>query len=223
MMKKLAITALLTLAVSASASAEVQRMEMKGSNYNFVYPHLIMNNDKATARANKQIKTELKKANKKVKQGTYVTVNTDYEVVLENDKLMNILFVNSEYAGGAHGMYYTDGLVFNKDNGRLLQYTAFVPEISTEDLKYKIMTKQYKVFCRDRTTPSTAPFLKDWDGFDVSESYMLGEDGYVYLIYQPYDLDSYAAGTTYVQYKTYDLENVNYKKTFDGNFRIASN
>ena len=37
--------------------------------------------------------------------------------------------------------------------------------------------------------------------FKVSKDYIITEDGHLYLMYQPYELDCYAAGVTYVKVK----------------------
>ena len=50
-------------------------------------------------------------------------------------------------------------------------------------------------------TVSEAPFIDNIDKFKVSKDYIITEDGNLYLMYQPYELDCYAAGVTYVKVK----------------------
>ncbi|WP_417145114.1 DUF3298 domain-containing protein [Phascolarctobacterium succinatutens] len=57
------------------------------------------------------------------------------------------------------------------------------------------------VYGADLKTVSEAPFIDNIDNFKVSKDYIITEDGHLYLMYQPYELDCYAAGVTYVKVK----------------------
>ena len=102
--------------------------------------------------------------------------------------------------GGAHGMYHDHGIVYDAKSGKRLPYTKFAKAIKGEALYDGIANRQFKVYVSDLATPSDAPFLKyiKKDAFNVSKDYII-KNGKVYLMYPPYELDCYAAGTTYVE------------------------
>ena len=98
-------------------------------------------------------------------------------------------------------MYYTHGIVYDKDTGKRVPYTRFMEKLNAEQLKQDIKAKKLPVYGADLKTVSEAPFIDDIDNFKVSKDYIITEDGHLYLMYQPYELDCYAAGVTYVKVK----------------------
>lgn len=202
MFKKTLLALSLCLAVSASAFAAVTEKVETGNKYKVSYPVFTLKNEKAAQRINDdilRIVTETKELAKST-DPVYVAVGTNYEIISENDKYINIILTSWDNLGGAHGMYYDMGIVYDAKSGKRLPYTKFAKKITAEDLYDGIANGQLKVYCSDLTTESEAPFLKCFkkNEFNVSKHYIL-KDGKVYLMYPPYELDCYAVGTTYVE------------------------
>ena len=202
MFKKTLFALGLCLAVSARAFAAVTEKVETGNKYKVSYPVFTLKNEKAAQRINDdilRIVTETKELAKST-DPVYVAVGTNYEIISENDKYINIILTSWDNLGGAHGMYYDMGIVYDAKSGKRLPYTKFAKKITAEDLYDGIANGQLKVYCSDLTTESEAPFLKCFkkNEFNVSKHYIL-KDGKVYLMYPPYELDCYAVGKTYVE------------------------
>lgn len=199
MLKKFLLPLALCLTVTATAFAAVQEKTLTGERYQLTYPVFTFENSKAAKKVNKEIKQMVKETRSLLKDPVYQSVATDYKLIQETEHFVSLTFTSYNYTGGAHGMYYTKGLVYDKATGEALPYTHFAKAVEAMQLKQGIADGSYKVFCADLQTESTAPFLNYIEDFQVTENYIIGEDGHVYLMYQPYELDCYAAGVTYVQ------------------------
>lgn len=202
MFKKTLLALSVCLALSTSAFAAITEKVETGDKYKVTYPVLTLKKEKAAQRINDDILAMVAQT-KKLAQSTdptYVEVGTSYEIISDNDKFINIIFTNWDYMGGAHGMYYDHGIVYDKKSGKRLPYTKFAKGIKADELYDGIATKKLKVFGKDLQTRSEAPFIEyiKKEAFKVSEDYIV-KDGKVYLMYPPYELDCYAAGTTFVE------------------------
>ncbi len=202
-MKKLLSTLALTIALTLSANADAAQHTVsdKGERYDYKYPVFSLENDKAASKINKDIAKMLKKSRNELRDTNMQHVGSTYEVKFENEQYVSLTFTTSNYySRAAHGMYYVHGLVYDKLTGSRVPYTKFIPKLKEKELKQAILSKKYPVYHADLSTPNNAPFLADWDDFYVSKDYILAEDGKaIYLIYQPYELDCYAAGPTFVK------------------------
>lgn len=203
MMKKLLsiLTLAITLSVTASALAAQHPVSDKGERYDYTYPVFTQENAKAATKMNKDITKMLKKSRNELRNTNMQHVGSSYEIKFENDHYVSLTFTTSNYyKRAAHGMYYVHGLVYDKATGKRVPYTKFIQELKEKQLKLDILSNKYPVYHADLTTPNNAPFLADWNDFYVSKDYILAEDGQaIYLIYQPYELDCYAAGPTFVK------------------------
>ena len=202
MFKKTLLALSLCLAVSATAFAASVEKKEEGDKYKVSYPVFTLKSEKAAQRINDDILhivTETKELAKST-DPVYVAAGTNYEIISENDKYINLILTTWDNLGGAHGMYHDLGIVYDAKSGKRVPYTKFAKKIKAEDLYEGIANRKYKVFCSDLTTQSDAPFLEyiKRDAFVVSKHYIL-KNGKVYLMYPPYELDCYAAGTTYVE------------------------
>lgn len=204
MLSKTLLALGLALTVSSGAFAAVSEKTEEGSNYKLVYPVVSLKNESAAKKINKDIKGIVIDTHKKLKnkRPTYEEVGTDYEIISETDDYINLVMISWDYAGGAHGMHYDYGIVYDKATGERLPYTHFTNEVTAAELYDGIKSKRYPVYCGDRKTSSEAPFVSyiKKEDFKVSDYYIL-QNGKVYLMYPPYELDCYAAGTTYVELK----------------------
>ena len=202
MLKKTLLALGICLAISVSAFADVTKKEETGAKYKVTYPVVTLEKAKAAQRINDDI-LRMVNETKKLAQSTdpvYVAVGTNYEIISEDDKYLNLIFTSWDNLGGAHGMYYDFGIVYDKKSGKRVPYTKFAKAITPDALYDGIQAGTIKVYCRDLVTQSSAPFLsyiKKAD-FELSQYYILNK-GKVYLMYPPYELDCYAAGTTYVE------------------------
>ena len=203
-MKKILLPLLLSLAISASAAAAQHAVTEKGDNFYFQYPVFTDLNPLAEMRMNRDIKNLVNISRKDLNTPDIATASTGYSVHYEDEKYISLLFVNHYYYDrAAHGMYYTHGIVYDKTTGRRVPYTHFAPALDSMQLKQDIIDKKYSVYvdADSLTQTSDAPFITYMDNFKVSEDFIIGKGGSVYLIYQPYDLDCYAAGPTFVKIK----------------------
>lgn len=200
-MKKTLLSLALALAVAATASAAPSTTHEEGDRYKFTYPAFTQQNDKAAQRMNKDIDKLVAGSRKLLKDKNIGHVATGYELYFEDDQLVSFTFSNYEYyTGAAHGLTYVHGYVYDKASGKKLPYTHFTDKLNAKQLKQDILSKKVAVYCADLKTISDAPFLADNKDFKVSKDYVLDKDGKnIYLIYQAYDLDCYAAGPTFVK------------------------
>lgn len=202
-MKKLLSTLALTLmlSVSTSAFAAQHAVSDKGERYDYTYPVFALDNTKAATKINKDIAKIIKKSRNELRDTNMQHVGSSYEIKFENEQYVSLTFTtNNYYKRAAHGMYYVHGLIYDKTTGKRVPYTNFVPGLKEKQLKLDILSKKYTVYQEDLTTVNDAPFLSDWNDFYVSKDYILAEDGKaLYFIYQPYELDCYAAGPTFVK------------------------
>ncbi len=201
-MKKLLLPLVLSLAIAATAAAAPRGEVQQGDKYDFKYPVFTEEAPKAAGRMNNDIQKYIEKTRKLLKDDGMQTVGSNFYVVSETDAYISLNLITWEFRKfAAHPSSYTHGLVYDKATGKRLPYTHFTKKQQAEQLKQDILSKKLSVYCSDLETTSEAPFLKDCEHFNVSNDYQVTDDGSIYLIYQPYDLDCYAAGPTFVKIK----------------------
>ncbi len=201
-MKKLLLPLVLSLAMAATAAAAPRGEVSQGDRYDFKYPVFTEEAPKAASRINNDIQKHIEQTRKLLKDDEMQTVGSNFYVVSETDAYISLNLVTWEYRKlAAHPSSYTHGLVYDKATGKSLPYTHFTKKLDAKQLKQDILDKKLTVYCADLETTSEAPFLKDCEHFAVSKDYQITADGSIYLIYQPYDLDCYAAGPTFVKIK----------------------
>lgn len=200
-MKKILLSLAVALTVAANAFAAQQTVADKGPRYDYEYPVFSLENAKAATNMNKDIQKMLKKSRNELKDTNMQHVGSSYDITFENDKYVSLTFTTTNYLShAAHGMYHVYGLVYDKTTGKRVPYTNFIEKQKADQLRLDILSKKRSVYLADLVTPDAAPFLADAD-FYVSSDYILAKDGKaLYLIYQPYDLDCYAAGPTFVKF-----------------------
>ncbi len=200
-MKKTLLTLALALAVAASASASQRTMHEEGDRFNFNYPAFSQYTDKASYLMNKDINALVESSRKELKNPDVADVRTNYEIYFENPKFVSFTFGQGTYMkGAAHGMSYTHGYIYDKESGKKVPYTHFMDKLDAKQLKQDILDGKVTAYCSDLETVSTTPFLEDYKNFKVSKDYIMTRDGKaIYFIYQPYELDAYAAGPIFVK------------------------
>ena len=200
MFKTTALILSACLVLTATAFAEVTPKVVKKGNLDLTYPVFSFENKAAEKKATKYVQDYIDKEVKAYQRHNPINISADYKVIKEREWYISLEVTTYEYTGGAHGMYYTAGLNFDKMTGELMQYSDFnAPKLTKEELYNGIKNGTYMVFCNDRKTPSSAPFLPSLDKFRFTKNFIVDpEGGGVYLMYQPYELDCYAAGVTYV-------------------------
>ena len=121
----------------------------------------------------------------------------DYEVKYEDKDYLSIVFTYWwYYQNAAHGMYNTSGIVFDKNSGKLVNLKHFVPELNVKNLIKKVNSGELVI---RNSRNEEIQLSEPWKIDRVSHSYYIDEDKTVYLIYQPYELASYADGNTYIK------------------------
>ena len=183
-----------------AADAVVQEARIKADKLDIAYPVFSLENQAAESKINAHVRSAVKAVqNYYKKDKELVAAGMKYEVTMENDKYLCFKLQSFDYHGGAHGMYYTNYKVFDKDTGAQLKYTDFVPALTKEQLHKGIKDKSLPVVSEDGKTVSEAPFLDS--KLEVTDNFCLNSDGTISLVYGPYVLDCYAFGDAYVVLK----------------------
>ena len=196
-MKKLLLATALCLSVTASAFAAVTMEEQKVT-FDYKYPIISgLKNPAAEKNINDTIAKELLRLRKAHGEDAYiVSGGMSYKLGVETDKYLSLTVDGYDYHGGAHGMYYTEGFVFDKETGKRLAYTDFVPKLNADTLVRGLRAGTIKATTADGSE-SQVPFMDNKTR--LSENFILNEDGSISLIYGPYELDCYAAGNILVK------------------------
>ncbi|MBQ7395821.1 MAG: DUF3298 domain-containing protein [Lentisphaeria bacterium] len=121
----------------------------------------------------------------------------DCKIISSNERFVSFKIVSQSYTGGAHGMTHTKvGTVKN----RKIMTLADLPE-DIRPLWERAAAKYYKV-------ENLSLYLKSEPAFVpyITENFYLDDKG-IHFIYDPYEIDCYAAGTVdiFVPYNTKGL------------------
>lgn len=174
-------------------------IENRKSTYNFQvnYPYITLENKEAANEINRFINKKIQAYRKVYNNHNYTLGILDYELKYEDDNFLSIVFTYWwYYQNAAHGMYNNSGIVFDKHTGKLVNLKHFVPELNVRNLKRMVQDGKLTIYNTNNKPITLAePFALD----RVSHSYYIDSDKSVYLIYQPYELASYADGNTYIK------------------------
>lgn len=204
MLRSLWKKVLLFALLPATVFAANQNMVQTGNGYDIQYPLVYLANEKAQTAINTDIGTYVASAKERLNTKNLVTSNLTYKVAYEDDRYLSIIFKPAwYYQGAAHGMYNEIGVVYDKTTGEKLPRSYFLnvksPTFLTEHMPIagKDLPKNPISFFDGSVKNHIELKPPTWSNVPyVSDSYYLGGDGSIYLIYQPYELASYAEGAT---------------------------
>ncbi len=198
-MKRILGILMCLLLFASTAFAADASIENRKSTYNFQvnYPYITLENKDAANEINRFIDKKIQAYRKVYNNHNYTLGILDYELKYEDDDFLSIVFTYWwYYQNAAHGMYNTSGIVFDKHTGKLVNLKHFVPELNVRNLKRMVQNGELMIHNTNGKPITIAePFALD----RVSHSYYIDSDKNVYLIYQPYELASYADGNTYIK------------------------
>lgn len=192
MMKKVpALMAALSLSLTLSASAEILTETREGQDFIMSYPVVKLENKKAAERINEDMEGLLVRIrdnyeNEEIQKGTGVS----FEVMYEDEELLSIILTNYIYSGGPYGRPEIYGLVYDKATGSRLPLESFL-RITEEDLDSLYELPKYFLYTREPTG--------EWEYQKrLSTEYFLLEDRSIGLLYNPGELDAFAAGPAFI-------------------------
>lgn len=198
-MKRILGILMCLLLFASTVFAADASIENRKSTYNFQvnYPYITLENKETANEINRFIDKKIQAYRKVYNNHNYTLGILDYELKYEDDDFLSIVFTYWwYYQNAAHGMYNTSGIVFDKHTGKLVNLKHFVPELNVRNLKRMVQNGELMVHNTNGKPITIAePFALD----RVSHSYYIDSDKNVYLIYQPYELASYADGNTYIK------------------------
>lgn len=205
-MKKILLATTLCLTIAGSAFATASTEEKKVT-FDYKYPVISgLANKDSEANINSIIAKKLLSLRKAHAESEYiVSGGMNYKMGTETDKYISFTLQSYDYHGGAHGMYYTEGFVFDKESGKRLAYTDFVPQLTASELVRGLRAGAIKGYTADGNV-SGVPFMDNKTR--LSKNFVLNKDGSISLIYGPYELDAYAAGNIYVKLTPELVQNI---------------
>lgn len=196
------------IALPLSANAAVTTDVFKNGDINYNIPVVSLENKPAAEKINNLIQSNFN-PNKYINSNDTVA-SLNYEVAYEDNDLLSIVISDYEYEkGAAHGMQTRTGLVFDKHTGKSIPLDFFL-KIKNMDEFYKALDSGELVFLNQAQEPIT--HLPDFKTLFMSNSYFLGGNGSIYVIFQPYELGPYSYGATLVYFskEMVDKFNQNY-------------
>lgn len=168
------------------------------------YPIVTLEDKDVSDEINRFISKKVQAYKKVFNNHNYAQGVVDYKVMYENDDYLSIVFTYWwYYKNAAHGMYNTSGIVFDKNSGKLVNLKHFVPDLNVKNLIKKV---EAGVLTISNSRNNPIELHEPWKIDRVSHSYYIDADQSVYLIYQPYELASYADGNTYIKISKEDAQ-----------------
>ena len=198
-MKRILGICICLLLLTSNAFAADATIENKKVTYSFKanYPLVNLEDQQAATEINRFIAKKIQAYRKVSNNHNYLEGIVDYEVKYEDKDYLSIVFTYWwYYQNAAHGMYNTSGIVFDKNSGKLVNLKHFVPELNVKNLIKKDNSGELII---RNSRNEEIQLSEPWKIDRVSHSYYIDEDKTVYLIYQPYELASYADGNTYIK------------------------
>lgn len=203
-MKKLfLLTMFIIMLVPSFCFAYVETGKQEYTNLTLEYPLVYLDNKNIQDKINTDIANYVYDFKGKYDNGKFYKGFMKYIVGYEDEKYLSIV-IKISYTSGYRGTYNLIGLVYDKHTGNKIPVSYFVPIQSAEQLENigirGHVTKLYNQGMKQ------IPLRNGWDVDRVSEDYYLGGNGTIYLIYQPYELASFADGNTYIEFTPQAIE-----------------
>lgn len=195
-LKKAALTACALLALSAPAFASVGKGHDEKINYKMDYP-IVYVEDKAVQDAiNQDIYRYLAAFRAAYEAGSFRSGNLSYEVKYEDADFVSLILTDYRYIGGNHGMPDFIGLTYYKKTGQPLTLPFFAKIRPTDAARvYELPVWSSRDGGARLSEKNLNPGYRSEP---LSGNYFLMGNGKIALIYQPYQLASYAEGMTYI-------------------------
>ena len=202
-MQKFILPVILLCLVNLPAEAGVQGMTIKGAHYEAHYPVVTANNPAATAAINKDVKKYVDRFVSAMEQGSpmgkegpdrlyYVDGSASWNLNYEDENVISLHFQDYYFSGGAHGMHYDHGMVYDKNNGARIPLEHYL-RITPEQLAAEAAKHLY--------TLDGEPLETKWIGTvnRVPQDYFLLPGGTVCPVFTLYEIVPYAYGSPIVE------------------------
>lgn len=202
--KKLLLTTIMAgvLTTPLVANAAVTSQPIQVAPADGSYPIVNITNKFAQHSINQQIKHMVFSSPAFNKEAQNPDVHADYsfsfEVKYEDQDYLSLTLTDYVYLeGAAHGMYNVEGMVFDKHTGKRIPLDYFL-NVKDMNLFYAgLKSGILKFYSGDMQKATYSPgFYTD----KMSDSYYLGGDGSLYVIFQPYVLGPFSDGATKVYF-----------------------
>lgn len=199
MLRKLLLPALIATVFNGVVSnAYVVEQTQTDGTMKLSYPLVYETNPTVQYNINTDIASYVTSEKAVYEAGTAKVVKLSYQVAYEDDNYLSIILTPYHYYGGAHGHYKQIGRVYDKHTGDVLPLSYFVHINSAEQLTEGLRNHSVKLYSQTRQIPMTLDGL--WKDVPyVSDSYYLAGNGFIELIYQPYELGPYSVGATRIE------------------------
>lgn len=207
--KKLLLRATLigAIALPLSASAAVSTQTYKTDKLDFKTPIVSITNKDAQAKINETIQKDFSEKRYDNKEYDDAIAYLNYEVKYEDDDYLSIVITDYVYHDhAAHGMSYVNGIVFDKHTGNKIPLSYFLRVKNMEQIYTGIESGELKFFNGSMEETEYIPSFKT---LFMSDSYYLGGNGSLYVIFQPYELGPYAYGATRVYFSREAVDKIN--------------
>lgn len=194
-----AVLGLSTSLVGAAGGAYIQQGQQSDVNMKLNYPLVYVSNPQAQQAINSDIASYVQAAKDAYYNQKVYQVSESYNIKYNGSNYLSIILTNYYYNyGAAHGSYDQYGLVYDVKTGKRLPLSNFVHIQNEKQLTTGLQSGLLKMF---NGSLSKEVYLNNtWNSVPyISGSYFLTGGGYIYLIYQPYQLGPFSDGAVKIQ------------------------
>ena len=185
----LVFAALITLS-AAVADASIWTAREEGDYYELIYPVFECDDPVVKEAINADIYTRAARTADAARRN--YTTSFRYELKMENNRYLSLVFFPGGYEeGAAHAMYTGVGVVYDKATGEKVPLSHFA-DVTVEDL---IRLQRNGHFLHVDGTPIPRENIQGRPGH-VPEDYYITSWGQIGVLFPPYALASFADGVT---------------------------
>lgn len=181
--------------------AFVEQKTINESSLSISYPLVYTNNAKNQELINSDIANFVYDIKSNYDSGVYYSANMNYATTYEDNNVISILLKTYvvRYPGAAHGMSWNTGLVYNKLTGERIPLSNYIHIKSPEQIQKNLLDGVLSAYSENMIKNY---FFREngWFVKKISHSYILDGNGIIYLLYPPYNIGPYSAGTIKVKF-----------------------
>ncbi len=193
MWKQTVCAALFAAALPLAASAAVvSQTDMVGNTtMKLTYPVVHLENGAVQSAINADIQRYVHDALQQYDKGGASYIATSYTIPYEDSQYLSLILETYIYTNGAHGQPYYHGLVYAKQTGQRLPLRYFLSPLSIQDIRSGIMDNRLYLAGADAKKLAYDP---QFTPKTVSQEYYLMGNGYIGILFQPYEFGPYSSG-----------------------------